>query len=373
MTLSYPSFAIGEEGWQREAPRLARLVDPLVAWYRRSARPLPFRLDATPYRVWISEIMLQQTRMEAAVPYFNRFTQELPDPAALAAAPEEQLMKLWEGLGYYSRARNLQKAARILVEEHGGQLPPSYDELLALPGIGEYTAGAIASIAFGIPVPAVDGNVLRVLSRILGCRDDILSPAVKKAFSRALLAVMPQDCPGDFNQALMELGATVCLPNAAPRCQDCPVADQCWALVSGELTALPVKGAKKPRRLQPVTVLIPAAQGKLLLHRRPAKGLLAGLWELPNREESLTREECLALLDQWGADSPRLLPLRPGQHIFSHITWQMTGYLALCREAFSPPPGFVWVTPDQLEADYALPSAFSCYRGELAAFAGMTR
>lgn len=373
MSLSYPAFLTGTPDWDRETARLPAIAAPLVDWYRRSARVLPFREYATPYRVWISEIMLQQTRVEAALPYFERFTQALPDPAALAGAEEAQLMKLWEGLGYYSRARNLQKAALIITREYGGELPASYEKLLALPGIGEYTAGAIASIAFGIPVPAVDGNVLRVVSRIIGCRDDVLSPGVKKAFTKAIAPAIPRDCPGDFNQALMELGATVCLPNAAPRCDQCPVADQCWARASGDPTALPVKAAKKPRRIQPITVLIPVSQGKILLHRRPAKGLLAGLWELPNREGALSREECAALLEGWGASFPRLIPLREGQHIFSHITWQLGGFLALCPTPFEPPEGCVWVTPDQLEEEYALPSAFSCYRGDLASFARMSR
>ena len=373
MSLSYPAFLTGTPDWDRETARLPAIAAPLVDWYRRSARVLPFREYATPYRVWISEIMLQQTRVEAALPYFERFTQALPDPAALAGAEEAQLMKLWEGLGYYSRARNLQKAALIITREYGGELPASYEKLLALPGIGEYTAGAIASIAFGIPVAAVDGNVLRVVSRVLGCREDILAPAVKKAFAAALAPAIPPDCPGDFNQALMELGATVCLPNAAPRCESCPVASQCWANASGNPAALPVKGAKKPRRLQPVTVAVVAAQGRILLHRRPPKGLLAGLWELPNREERLSREDCAALLESWGARGFRLLPLREGQHIFSHITWQLGGFLALCPESFPPPQGFVWATPAQLEEEYALPSAFACYRGELAAFAAMSR
>lgn len=360
MTLSYPSFAIGEEGWQREAPRLARLVDPLVAWYRRSARPLPFRLDATPYRVWISEIMLQQTRMEAAVPYFNRFTQELPGPAALAAAPEEQLMKLWEGLGYYSRARNLQKAARILVEEHGGQLPPSYDELLALPGIGEYTAGAIASIAFGIPVPAVDGNVLRVASRVLCSREDISKENVKKAMAQAISSILPRERVGDFNQALMELGAMICLPNTPPRCLLCPLQGVCEGFLQGRTEELPVKAAKKPPKTEKKTVCVLIYDGKVALRRRPASGLLAGMWELPHWEGHHGANEMKGLLATSGIQAGEMKPLPPARHIFTHRVWEMEGLTVHCQ-ADVLPEGWVWVSLEELAEQYALPGAFSSF------------
>ena len=234
---------------EEEIFRIAAAVpEPLISWYRQNARDLPWRENPEPYRVWVSEIMLQQTRVEAVKPYYRRFLEALPDVAALADAPEEQLMKLWEGLGYYSRARNLQKAARQIMERHGGKLPPSYELLLDLAGFGEYTAGAVASIAFGIPVPAVDGNVLRVFSRVLASDSDIMAPAVRKGCRSLLLETMPQSCPGDYNQALMELGATLCAPNGPPNCMACPLSHLCRAYLNGNPSAFPVKAPKKERR-----------------------------------------------------------------------------------------------------------------------------
>ena len=226
---------------------LARVPAPLLAWYDKEARDLPWRQNTDPYRVWVSEIMLQQTRVEAVIPYYERFLAAFPDLKALADAPEEQLLKLWEGLGYYSRARNLQKAAREALSRFGG-LPGQVQELSSLPGIGAYTAGAIASIAFSRPVPAVDGNVLRVVARLTDSHDDVLSPAVKREAEKAVAAVIPHDRPGDFNQAVMDLGATVCLPNGAPRCEVCPLAELCLGLARSTAPELPVKTKKKERQ-----------------------------------------------------------------------------------------------------------------------------
>ena len=212
------------------AAALEELPLPLIRWYREHARALPWRSDPTPYHVWISEIMLQQTRVAAVLGYYRRFLAELPGVAELAAAEEDRLMKLWQGLGYYSRARNLQKAARQIMEEHGGRFPHTYEGIRALAGVGDYTAGAISSIAFGLPVPAVDGNVLRVVSRIAGYDGDITRPETRRRVGEALGRVMPLEAPGEFNQALMELGATVCLPNGAPLCERCPAAHLCRAL-----------------------------------------------------------------------------------------------------------------------------------------------
>lgn len=274
--------------------RLTQIVEPLLFWYQKNKRSLPWRDQPTPYRVWVSEIMLQQTRVEAVKPYFERFLSQLPSIQALASCPEDRLLKLWEGLGYYSRARNLQKAARLLVEQYGGQLPADYRQLTALPGIGDYTAGAIASIAFGIAVPAVDGNVLRVISRILCCGDDIGLPQTKQSFRQLLLPVVPQHSAGDFNQALMELGATVCLPSSA-RCLLCPLAALCRAHQEGCTQQYPVKAPKKARQIQQRTlfaILCRTAEGTFtLLHRRPDSGLLAGLWEIPSVEGALTEEQ----------------------------------------------------------------------------------
>ena len=212
---------------EQNAQALGKIAEPLLKWYSKNARILP-------YRVWVSEIMLQQTRVEAVKPYYERFLSALPSIAALAEAPEEQLLKLWEGLGYYSRVRNLQKAAQKVMQEYGGALPASYEQLKSLPGIGEYTAGAIASIAFGIAVPVVDGNVLRVVSRITGRFEQVDTAACKKRIWKELAQIMPEDAPGDFNQALMELGATVCLPNGAPLCGNC---QNCLAAPAGERAA----------------------------------------------------------------------------------------------------------------------------------------
>ena len=261
---------------------LDQLPIPLLQWYHENARVLPWRSDPTPYHVWVSEIMLQQTRVAAVLGYYARFMEALPAVADLAAVEEDRLMKLWQGLGYYNRARNLQKAARQIVEEHGGVFPDTYEAIRALAGVGDYTAGAVASIAFGLPEPAVDGNVLRVVSRLTGDGGDITRPDVKKRMGAALREVIPLDAPGDFNQALMDLGAMVCLPNGEPLCPRCPARGFCAALREGRTAELPVKAAKKARRVEERTVFLIFYQKKVALRRRPAKGLLAGLWEYPN-------------------------------------------------------------------------------------------
>ena len=257
--------------------QLDQLPIPLLQWYRENARVLPWRSDPTPYHVWVSEIMLQQTRVAAVLDYYRRFMEALPTVADLAAVEEDRLMKLWQGLGYYNRARNLQKAARQVAEDFGGAFPDTYEGLLTLSGVGEYTAGAIASIAFGVPVPAVDGNVLRVVARISGDGGDIARPDTKARMRAALQAVLPVDAPGDFNQALMELGATVCLPNGAPLCDRCPAADFCTARREERTGELPVKAAKKARRIEARTVFLIFWEKKVALRRRPGLGLLAGL------------------------------------------------------------------------------------------------
>ena len=342
-------------------PTLPQLpVSDLLSWYQKSARVLPWRSQPTPYRVWVSEIMLQQTRVEAVIPYFNRFMEVLPDVAALADAPEELLLKLWEGLGYYNRARNLQRAARQVLEEYGGQLPADYDKLLTLPGIGEYTAAAIASIAFGIPAAAVDGNVLRVLSRICDSSADIARPEVKSGFGEQLAEQIPEEQAGDFTQAMMELGATVCLPAGQPRCQGCPMAEVCEGRSRGTAPLLPVKSAKKPRKIENRTVAVVIARGQALIRQRPNKGLLAGLWELPNLEGELTSGEITKLLQGWGLDPLRILPMGAAKHIFTHIEWQMQGWLVQVAEP-TPLPGWVWADTEALQKGHPLPSAFRAY------------
>ena len=337
------------------------IAPPLLAWFYKNQRSLPFRTQPNPYRVWVSEIMLQQTRVAAALPYYERFMAELPTPADLADCPPDRLDKLWEGLGYYSRVRNLQKAARIVCSQYGGQLPADYEALRALPGVGDYTAGAIASISFGLPVPAVDGNVLRVFSRLYADGGDVTSPAVKRAFTARVMEHQPQDKPGDYNQALMELGALVCLPGGEPQCSVCPLAGLCRAHLAGQETAYPVKPPKKARRKLPVTVALVRGPQGWLLQRRPETGLLAGLWQPLLWEEALTREQLAQKLAELGIAGTDWQPLPAAKHIFSHLEWQLGGFE--CRAADGcAPAGCVWADEAALAGEYALPGAFKAYR-----------
>ena len=349
---------------------LERLVLPLLNWYQNNARTLPWREDATPYRVWVSEIMLQQTRVEAVKPYFARFMDALPDVASLAACPEDQLLKLWEGLGYYNRVRNMQKAAIEVMEQYDGVLPADYEKLLKLKGIGSYTAGAIASIAYGIPVPAVDGNVFRVLTRATADDTDIMKASFRKKVESELLAMMEGQAadfsPGAWNQALMELGATVCLPNGAPLCEKCPWRDLCLAKAEGRIEELPVKSKAKPRKIEKRTVLVIRDGDKVAIHKRPKKGLLAGLYELPNVEGELTQEEVLSLVKEMKFEPIRIQKLADAKHIFSHIEWQMTGYAIRVEEAGFGERGMadeklIFVDSEDARERYAIPSAFAAY------------
>ena len=269
-------------------PELPPIAPALLDWFHRCRRVLPFREDPTPYHVWVSEIMLQQTRVAAALPYYQRFIQQLPDIPALAACPEEKLHKLWEGLGYYSRVRNLHRAAQLVCQQYGGQLPADYDALLALPGIGEYTAGAIASIGFGLAVPAVDGNVLRVFARLYNDPRPVTSPAVKREITARVQAHQPADAPGDYNQALMELGALVCLPGGAPLCGSCPLAGLCRANAAHTAAALPCKVPAKARRVQPVTLAAAAASAQGPAGRVVAAAPVGGRSPVPRRAVQYT-------------------------------------------------------------------------------------
>ena len=336
---------------------LAQLPERLLAWYDAGARVLPWREDPTPYRVWVSEIMLQQTRVEAVKPYYERFLTALPTVQALAEAPEEQLLKLWEGLGYYNRVRNLQKGAQTVMERFGGQIPASFEELRTLPGIGDYTAGAIASIAFQLPVPAVDGNVLRVISRVLCRYDNILDPKVKRRVEGELRQILPRRV-GDFNQSLMELGAMVCQPNGPPKCLLCPLGQLCRAHAQGVAEELPVKTKPKPRKVQDRTVfLLFSKEGRLALARRPEKGLLAGLWELPAAESALDRKGALAWLESlWGEGE--LSPGPKAKHIFSHVEWHMTSWVVT---GVGELPEFAWAAGEELRQAYPLPAAFKAF------------
>ena len=329
---------------------LEQLPIPLLEWYRDNARTLPWREDPTPYHVWVSEIMLQQTRVAAVLGYYARFMEEVPDVAALAALPEERLMKLWQGLGYYNRARNLQAAARQIMTDHGGEFPSDYEAVRALNGVGDYTAGAICSIAFGRPVPAVDGNVLRVVSRITGDRGDITTAAMKKRVSQALEAVIPLQAAGEFTQAMMELGATVCLPNGAPLCDRCPARGFCTALREDLVDKLPVKTPKKARKIEERTVWLLFHEGKVALRKRPDKGLLAGLWEYPN-------ELTPVLPREWGVEPVSDEFGCTAKHIFTHIEWHMTARVVKLENS-TLPDGWVWADRYDLKHRYAIPNAF---------------
>ncbi len=337
------------------------IAKPLLTWYDTRRRILPWREDPTPYHVWISEIMLQQTRVEAVKPYYDRFLRELPNIASLAAVDEERLLKLWEGLGYYNRARNLRKSAIQIMEEYGGSMPSDYRELIRLSGIGSYTAGAIASIAFGQPVPAVDGNVLRILSRLRADDRDIAASGVKSSVEEELAGVMPSDRPGDFNQALMELGAVVCVPNGSPRCGECPWRGLCLAERQGNAEDYPVKAAKKPRRIEEKTVLLIQYGDRFALRRRPESGLLAGMYEFPSLEGHQSEEQVLAHLRGAGVVPMRIRPLQPSRHVFTHREWHMTAYLIRVDD-LSGMGEYVFVEPDRMRDEYPVPSAFAAYR-----------
>lgn len=374
-----------------ETMELKELMTPLLEWFTAHARVLPWRELPTPYRVWVSEIMLQQTRVEAVKPYFERFTSALPDVFALAACPEDELLKLWEGLGYYNRVRNLQKAAVQVVEEYGGVIPSEYEELLKLKGIGHYTAGAVASIAYGGYVPAVDGNVLRILTRVTADDTDIMKQSFRTAVERALLAMMQElkipdglkrrlrdgNIPGALNQALMELGATVCVPNGAPFCGECPWENFCLAKKEGRIGELPVKSKAKARKIEARTVLILRDGDKVAIRKRPDRGLLAGLYELPNVEGRLSQEEVLGLVKEMGLEPVRIQRLSSAKHIFSHIEWHMDGY-AVLLEGGLPQKGehqqpFIFVEAEDAKERYAIPSAFAAYAGYMNILLGNER
>lgn len=340
------------------------IVPYLLDWFDYNARILPWRENPKPYYVWVSEIMLQQTRVEAVKGYFDRFITALPDIKALAEVPEEKLLKLWEGLGYYNRVRNLQKAAQIVMRDYSGELPSDYEKLLKLPGIGAYTAGAISSIAFGNATPSVDGNVLRVAKRIAAGYEDITKESTKKELMQDLSRIMPKDRPGDFNQSLMELGATVCLPNGKPICDQCPVMHLCEAFHKDVVMELPIKPAKKERRQEERTILVLEYQGKYALQRREDKGLLAGLWELPGLDEKQGHDRIQEKLTERGISIQKIEGLGTAKHIFTHIEWHMIGYHILLKEcpieAIGDRP-LIWADKQEIRETYTLPNAFSTY------------
>ena len=335
-----------------------QLPERLLEWYAAGHRDLPWRRDREPYHVWLSEVMLQQTRVEAVKGYYRRFLAELPDISALAACPPDRLAKLWEGLGYYSRMRNLQKAAQVIVSAHGGVFPREYDAIRALPGVGDYTAGAIASICFGLPEPAVDGNVLRVLSRVTDDAAPVTDAAVKREYAARLREIYPAGRCGDFTQSLMELGATVCGPNSQPQCALCPLASLCLARANGTALLRPVKAPKKEKRTEEKTVFILRCGTRIAVRRRPEQGLLAGLWELPNVDGKCSAQQALAQAERWGVHPRELCRSSEKTHIFTHIRWELRGFYIECAEAA---PLFTWVDPARFRQDIALPTAFRIF------------
>ncbi|MGI6212042.1 MAG: A/G-specific adenine glycosylase [Anaerovoracaceae bacterium] len=349
----------------------ARQAALLLDWYDQKRRILPWREDPTPYHVWLSEIMLQQTRVEAAIGYYERFLKELPEIRDLAAADERQYLKLWEGLGYYSRIRNMHKAAVKVMEDFNGELPSEPAELESLPGIGHYTACAIASIAFGRRTPAVDGNLLRVFSRLTLYADELRSAAARKDAEHYYDALFPAERPGDFNQALMDLGATICLPNGTPHCADCPWKSLCQAHRIGCEEAYPKKTEKAPRKIEKRTIFLVTSGPLILLRKRPETGLLAGLCEFPGEDGTLTRKKAEDALSSLGIRPVAIEKAKPAKHVFSHVEWRMTAWRieAESLDDFrrdDPGPGELFAVPlEQLQSTYPIPSAFAPFLRQL--------
>ena len=373
---------------------LAGLPGPFLRWFGSLARDLPWRRDREPYHVWLSEIMLQQTRVEAVKGYYSRFLQTLPDIASLASAPEDAVLKLWEGLGYYRRAMDLRKAAGIIAREMNGAFPRTYEEILALPGIGAYTAGAIASICFGLPKPAIDGNVLRLTARLLDSDLSVDQPIFRKLIGEGLEEVMRSEAgreshpgvqgeppyrfdPGDFNQSLMEIGALICLPKGIPKCGQCPGRTLCRGCRGGRAEILPVRDVKKARRVEERTVFILwGKEGKdsreqekrLALCRRGKEGLLAGMWEMPNVAGLLGPEEALAKAAAWGLKPLALVKSMERVHVFSHVEWRMLGYAIIvepqgetAQEDDAREKRLVWTSAAERGKAYPLPAAFRLF------------
>ena len=354
-----------------ETERLDQSVQPLLKWFEVSARTMPWRSNPEPYWVWISEIMLQQTRVEAVRAYFDRFIAALPNIESLANIEDEKLMKLWEGLGYYSRARNLKKAAIVCVEQYHGELPRTYEELLKLPGIGSYTAGAIASIAYEQEVPAVDGNVLRVISRLLAWEEDITKQSVKRKMEAALLELMKRVHPNPrtFTAALMELGALVCIPNGAPCCMECPWKSICLARIQKKVERIPVKKKKIVRKIEERTVFLIQDGDLTAIKKRPSTGLLAGLYELPNIEGFYSEQEVKRIWEEKLKLPLTVERLKDGKHIFSHIEWHMQAYRVIIPKILEQNKllreqegELFFVTQEELNTNYALPNAFKTWK-----------
>ncbi len=346
-----------------KATDYADIVSPLLTWYAANKRDLPWRNTRDPYRIWLSEIMLQQTRVEAVKGYYARFLEALPTVADLSAAGEEQVLKLWEGLGYYSRVRNMQKAARVVMEEYGGTLPADHDALLGLCGIGPYTAAAIASIAFSIPKAVVDGNVLRVFTRVCADATDIGDAQFKKEVAQKLDAIIPTEEPGTFNQAMMDLGAMVCAPGQIPRCDICPLSSFCRAHLAHEETAYPVRSKAKPRKIEKMTVFLIRDGDCYLIRKRQERGLLAGMYEPVHTSGWLDEEEALTFIKGLRLDPLHIERIEDAVHIFTHKEWHMRAYeIRVGSLPGKEPQGLVFADRMQMRQTYPLPSAFAVYK-----------
>lgn len=337
-----------------ELELIKKMRKPIIEWYQKNKRELPWRVEKNPYHIWVSEIMLQQTRIEAVKQYYKRFLEQLPTIEELANVEEEKLLKLWEGLGYYNRARNLKKAAKMMQEKHDSKMPKTYRELVELPGIGEYTAGAISSIAYNEQVPAVDGNVLRVVSRVVGSKKDVLANKTKKEFTEKLKEIMPKQA-GDFNEGLMELGELICIPNGEPLCPKCPLQKICIAKNQNLTNILPVRNQKIKRKKEDVTVFLLEYKGEFAIRKRSKIGLLANMYEFPNVSRKTNKKEIEKILQEWKLTSNQIEKVGSHHHVFSHIEWNMVGYKV---QVTSKNKEFIWVTKEKIIEKYAIPGAF---------------
>lgn len=346
---------------RKELELMQEMSHLIVEWYQKNKRELPWRKEKNPYDIWLSEIMLQQTRIEAVKRYYERFLKELPTILSLAQVEEEKLLKLWEGLGYYNRARNLKKAAMVMQEKYDGRMPKTYQELVELPGIGEYTAGAIASIAYNEKVPAVDGNVLRVVSRVLGSKKDVLENKTKKEFTEKLKKVIPEQA-GDFNEGLMELGELICISNGEPLCLKCPLKEICIAQKEGVTDKIPVRNQKIKRKRQEKTVFLLKCEDKIAIRKRESTGLLAGMYEFPNVDQKIKLKEANEILKQWNLRGGKPEKIGTHHHIFSHMEWDMIGYKIQVQ---SENKEFIWVEKEKILKDYAIPGAFVPFRKKI--------
>lgn len=344
-----------------EIELMKQIRKPIIQWYQKNKRELPWRKEKNPYYIWISEIMLQQTRIEAVKQYYERFIQQIPTIQALAQVEEETLLKLWEGLGYYHRARNLKKAAQVIEQQYEGKMPQYYEELIRLSGIGEYTAGAISSIAYDQRVPAVDGNVLRVLSRVTGSKKDVLESKTKREFKQKLQKIMPKQA-GDFNEGLMELGELICLPKGKPLCKSCPLQNICIANNQKLTNEIPVRHQKINRKKEEKTVFLFVFKDEIAIRKRQKTGLLANMYEFPNENKNLTHKEIENILKRWNLKAIKMENIGVHHHIFSHIEWDMIGYKI---QVEGKNQEFLWKKKQEIINRYPMPGAFMPFRKKI--------